>query len=751
MKRSVMIVEKIKINIGKIWILILFMIVLMVPSMLIKAEDNKQVPAIIESFKINNTKEECNFTYNLEEATEWMSNITGIKKNGQIIPMSKCTINTEGGTIIIKTALSENDKISISAEGYQDVTFVIQGEHLFNTVWKHDENTHWKECMVKGCGLKTDVTDHSGGQASCQKKAECEVCGQEYGELEAHNYGSEWKHDETSHWRECQTEGCTAKTDVTKHSGGQATCQQKAECEVCSQEYGEFGVHNYGKEWKHDETSHWRECQTEGCTAKTDVAKHSGGQATCQQKAECEVCNQEYGEFGAHNYGSEWKHDGTSHWRECQTEGCTEKTDVAVHSGGQATCQKKAECDICNQEYGELGAHNYGSEWKHDETSHWRECQTEGCTDKTDAAVHSGGQATCQKKAECDVCNQEYGEFGAHNYGSEWKHDGTSHWRECQTEGCTAKTDVAKHSGGQATYQKKAICSVCKVSYGEVKKEDKATKVATQIKKLDVKVSNLTMKKISEVQAVRKAYNVLSKKEKDTIKKEVSTLTKAETLIKQNNCGTNVYYRFSNNTLTIFGKGAMKNCFTGSFTSKNIKSKIKNRIYQKYASKVVNVVVEQGVTKIGNGAFACMPKLKTARIQGSIGTAAFWGCTNLEKVTYVNGKGTMEFACFAECKKLKNIVIAEGVSAMDKSCFANCKKLKKVELPTTLKSIGEICFFGCSNVTVTIKGKITKCDVYAFYKVRNCKIVLKTAAAKKGKKVLAKALKKGKNKTVKIK
>lgn len=54
-------------------------------------------------------------------------------------------------------------------------------------------------------------------------------------------------------------------------------------------------------------------------------------------------------------------------------------------------------------------------------------------------------------------------------------------------------------------------------------------------------------------------------------------------------------------------------------------------------------------------------------------------------------------------------------------------------------------------ITVTIKGKITKCDVYAFYKVRNCKIVLKTAAAKKGKKVLAKALKKGKNKTVKIK
>ena len=622
----------------KTWVYILFAALLLSPTIFVKAQSNAEPPKTIESFKIDNTKEECSFTYNLEEATEWMSNITGIKKNEQTIPMSKCIINIEDGTITIKTALSENDKIAISAEGYRDVTFIVQSEHLFNIAWKHDENTHWKECMVKDCAKRTEEVKHTGGQATCQKKAECEVCGQEYGEL------------------------------------------------------------------------------------------------------------------GAHNYGNEWKHDGTSHWRECQTEGCTDKTDVAVHSGGQATCQKKAECEICGQEYGELGAHNYGNEWKHDGTSHWRECQAEGCTAKTDVAVHSGGQATCQKKAECEVCSQEYGKLGAHNYGSEWKHDETSHWRECQTEGCTVKTDAAVHSGGQATYQKKAICSVCKVSYGKVKKEDKATKVATQIKKLDVKVSNLTMKKISEVQAARKAYNALSKKEKDTIKKDVSTLTKAETLIKQNNCGTNVYYRFSNNTLTIFGKGAMKNCFTGSFTSKNIKSKIKNRIYQKYASKVVNVVVEQGVTKIGNGAFACMPKLKTAQIQGTLGTAAFWGCANLEKVTYTNGKGTMGFACFGECKKLKNMVIAEGVSSMDRSCFAGCTKLKTIELPTTLKVVGETTFHSCSSLrTVTVKGRVTKCKIFAFYKVKNCKIILKTKAAKKSKKVFAKELKQEGNKKVKIK
>ena len=570
-----------KIYIKKILFCVFLATLIITPTMFVKAQSNVESPKTIESFKVDNTKEECSFTYNLEEATEWMFNITGIKKNEQTIPMSKCIINIEDGTITIKTTLSENDKIAISAEGYRDVTFIVQSEHLFNIAWKHDENTHWKECMVKDCAKRTEEVKHTGGQATCQKKAECEICGHEYGEL------------------------------------------------------------------------------------------------------------------GAHNYGNEWKHDGTSHWRECQAEGCTAKTDVAVHSGGQATCQKKAECEVCSQEYGKLGAHNYGSEWKHDETSHWRECQTEGCTVKTDAAVHSGGQAT---------------------------------------------------------YQKKAICSVCKVSYGKVKKEDKATKVATQIKKLDVKVSNLTMKKISEVQAARKAYNALSKKEKDIIKKDVSTLTKAETLIKQNNCGTNVYYRFSNNTLTIFGKGAMKNCFTGSFTSKNIKSKIKNRIYQKYASKVVNVVVEQGVTKIGNGAFACMPKLKTAQIQGTLGTAAFWGCANLEKVTYTNGKGTMGFACFGECKKLKNMVIAEGVSSMDRSCFAGCTKLKTIELPTTLKVVGETTFHSCSSLrTVTVKGRVTKCKIFAFYKVKNCKIILKTKAAKKSKKVFAKELKQEGNKKVKIK
>ena len=195
--------NKVEICIKKILFYIIFlMAVLIIPTMFVKAASNKKSPKTIESFKIDNTKGECDFTYNLEDAADWMENITGIKKNEQTIPVSKYTISMESATITIGITLSENDKISISSEGYQDIAFVIQGEHLFNTAWKHDENTHWKECMIKDCAERTEEVKHIGGQATCQKKAKCEVCSQEYGELGAHNYGNKWKHDERSHWRE---------------------------------------------------------------------------------------------------------------------------------------------------------------------------------------------------------------------------------------------------------------------------------------------------------------------------------------------------------------------------------------------------------------------------------------------------------------------------------------------------------------------------------------------------------------------
>ena len=84
--------------------------------------------------------------------------------------------------------------------------------------------------------------------------------------------------------------------------------------------------------------------------------EHSGGIATCTEKAVCTLCNRPYGETLSHTYSTDWKQDGTNHWHECS---CGAKAEVAVHSGGTATCTDKAVCTVCGISHGECAAHPY--------------------------------------------------------------------------------------------------------------------------------------------------------------------------------------------------------------------------------------------------------------------------------------------------------------------------------------------------------------------------------------------------------
>lgn len=55
---------------------------------------------------------------------------------------------------------------------------------------------------------------------------------------------------------------------------------------------------------------------------------------------------------------------------------------------------------------------------------------------------------------------------------AKWKHDGTKHWKECTNENCDKSagyiSDESEHSGGTASYFKKAVCSDCGAEYGEL-------------------------------------------------------------------------------------------------------------------------------------------------------------------------------------------------------------------------------------------------------------------------------------------
>ena len=124
-----------------------------------------------------------------------------------------------------------------------------------------------------------------------------------------HKYGTEWKYDETNHWHECE---CGNKADITAHNfkwivDRKATTTEKGskheECTVCGYKKAAVDIpkidshnHNYGTEWKYDETNHWHECED---GEKADTTAHAFKQiidkkATATEKGskheECTVC-----------------------------------------------------------------------------------------------------------------------------------------------------------------------------------------------------------------------------------------------------------------------------------------------------------------------------------------------------------------------------------------------------------------------------------------------------------------------------
>lgn len=125
-----------------------------------------------------------------------------------------------------------------------------------------------------------------------------------------------------------------------------------------------------------------------------------------------------------------------------------------THSGGTATCQKQAKCEICGQAYGELTSHTF---------TNYVSDGNAGCTEDG------------TKTAICDVCRTasdtvtDEGSATGHSYGS-WADckDGENHKHTCQTCG-HEETEahrwddgkVIKEPGASEKGEKTYTCSVC--------------------------------------------------------------------------------------------------------------------------------------------------------------------------------------------------------------------------------------------------------------------------------------------------
>ena len=153
-------------------------------------------------------------------------------------------------------------------------------------------------------------------------------------------------------------------------------------------------------------------------------------------------------------------------------------------------------------------------------------------------------------------------------------------------------------------------------------------------------------------------------------------------------------YNSSSKTLTISGSGAMANY------SSFVKPWINN------IESIETVVIEDGVTSIGNYAFAYCSNLTSVTIPSSvtsIGEYVFFICTRLTSVTIPSSVTSIGGGAFDNCSSLTSITIPSSVTSIEKSTFAHCESLTSINIPASVTSIGEDAFYFCLALeTITI-------------------------------------------------
>lgn len=201
-----------------------------------------------------------------------------------------------------------------------------------------DEKTHTRIC--KRDASHTETNNCTGGTATCTAKAVCTVCGGEYGEMAAHSF--------------------TAEKAEAQYLKSAATCTEKAvyykSCAVCGLSSegtadeatffsGNALDHDWGAWTSNEDGTHTRTCTVDGCSAGTQTENC----IDANKDHKCDICDY---------IVSECADDNKDH----KCDYCGKK--LTEHTGGKATCKDKAKCEFCGESYGELNANNH-SDLKH--------------------------------------------------------------------------------------------------------------------------------------------------------------------------------------------------------------------------------------------------------------------------------------------------------------------------------------------------------------------------------------------------
>ncbi len=172
-------------------------------------------------------------------------------------------------------------------------------------------------------------------------------------------------------------------------------------------------------------------------------------------------------------------------------------------------------------------------------------------------------------------------------------------------------------------------------------------------------------------------------------------------------CGENLKWSLQNGVLTISGKGAMTD-----YKERDYAPWYENR------DQIQRVVIEKGVTSIGNMAFYQCDKLVVASVPDSVtvfGDLAFAECESLVQLTMA-GVESIGWACFYECESLINVVLPESLRVIGDQAFYCCRSLAGITIPSGVEKFGNSVFCYCDSlVYVNILAPITVLPYWTFY------------------------------------
>ena len=159
--------------------------------------------------------------------------------------------------------------------------------------------------------------------------------------------------------------------------------------------------------------------------------------------------------------------------------------------------------------------------------------------------------------------------------------------------------------------------------------------------------------------------------------------------------GANINYAgitwtYNNGTLTISGTGDVDDYNNSSAP------------WYDHRYDTTKIVISNGVTGIGEGAFCYFTELTSVSLPGSlksIGAYAFRGCSSLKSVVIPDSVTSIGEGAFYRCTALTTATVSNSVSRISYGTFMSCENLISVTIPNSVKSIGEKAFYNCGSLT----------------------------------------------------